>query len=417
MMSYIKTASILFLLLHPIQSLADPIEDANSYAVRVKSSVRYAAFFDSAGTADGAGFLVDKKRGLILSNAHVAGYGTASLEVSFKGEKYQDAQVLYVDTEHDVAILGISPRKVPKKAIEAKLDCSDRKLNGAEVAAFGHPEGLTYSASRGIVSQVRVYDGVDWVQTDAAINPGNSGGPLIELDAGEVVGINAMGLKNPEGLNFAVPSKPICKLLSLLKDDKDPSPPKLPISFAVNEETEEYLIVGGSTSGDLPAGFVLGDRVLKVGGVAVKTPTELKTLLRGKTGEALFVLKRGDKEIVVALKTKPEKNLLDRHYVLADGALIAEDAYPERWDTERYFHVQSVRSGSYAERSGWQNYHLIMSIDGVRPTSLEQVRELLEGEDEKVIILRGWSSQDSKLYDYQEIEYWPYKVELKKAGQ
>ena len=60
-------------------SSADPIEDANSYAVRVKSSVRYAAFFDSAGTADGAGFLVDKKRGLILSNAHVAGYGTASL--------------------------------------------------------------------------------------------------------------------------------------------------------------------------------------------------------------------------------------------------------------------------------------------------------------------------------------------------
>jgi len=226
-----------------------------------------------------------------------------------------------------------------------------------------------------------------------------------------------MGLKDTEGLNFAVPSKPICKILSLLKDGKDPSPPKLPISFAVNKAAEEYLIVGGSTSGDLPAGFVLGDRVLKVGGVAVKTPTELKTLLRGKTGEALFVLKRGDKEIVVALKTKPEKNLLDRQYVLADGALIAKDAYPERWDTERYYHVQSVRSGSYAERSGWQNYHLIMSIDGVRPTSLEQVRELLEGDDEKVIILRGWSSQDSKLYDYQEIEYWPYKVELKKAGQ
>ena len=198
-MSAIKTillTAALAIFANNQQSFADPIEDANSYAVRVKSSVRYAAFFDSAGTADGAGFLVDKKRGLILSNAHVAGYGTASLEVSFKGEKYQDAQVLYVDTEHDVAILGIPPRKVPEKAFEAKLDCSDRKLNGAEVAAFGHPEGLTYSASRGIVSQVRVYDGVDWVQTDAAINPGNSGGPLIDLNTGSVVGINAMGLKD-----------------------------------------------------------------------------------------------------------------------------------------------------------------------------------------------------------------------------
>jgi len=396
---------------------ADPIEDANSYAVRIKSTVRYAFAEEEAGTSNGAGFLVNRAKGWILTNAHVAGYGTGDVQVSFKGHDYVTVQPTYVDPELDFAIVQIANEDIPPEATEARLDCGGRPLNGLAVAAFGHPHGLTYSASRGIISQVRYYNGVDWVQTDAAINPGNSGGPLIELDTGEVVGINAMGLKDTEGLNFAVPSKPICKILSLLKDDKDPSPPKLPISFAVNEEAEEYLIVGGSTSGNLPAGFVLGDRVLKVGGVAVKTPTELKTLLRGKTGEALFVLKRGYKEIVVALKTKPEKNLLDRQYVLADGALIAEDAYPERWDTERYFHVQSVRSGSYAERSGWQNYHLIMSIDGVRPTSLEQVRELLEGEDEKVIILRGWSSQDSKLYDYQEIEYWPYKVELKKAGQ
>ena len=31
----------------------------------MKSSVRYAAFFDSAGTADGAGFLVDKNMFLL----------------------------------------------------------------------------------------------------------------------------------------------------------------------------------------------------------------------------------------------------------------------------------------------------------------------------------------------------------------
>ena len=71
-----------------------------------------------------------------------------------------------------------------------------------EVAAFGHPHGLNYSASRGIISQIRYYDGVDWVQTDAAINPGNSGGPLIDLGSGKIVGINAMKLEDTEGLNF-----------------------------------------------------------------------------------------------------------------------------------------------------------------------------------------------------------------------
>ena len=415
----IKKALALFLLvsLCPTTSYSSPIDDASSYAVRIKATVRYAFAEEAAGTSNGAGFLVDRARGWILTNAHVAGYGTGDVQVSFKGHDYVTVKPTYIDPELDFAIVQIDKSEIPSEATEAKLDCGGRSLNGLAVAAFGHPHGLTYSASRGIISQVRYYNGVDWVQTDAAVNPGNSGGPLIELGTGEVVGINAMGLDDTEGLNFAVPAKPICKILSLLREGKDPSPPKLPISFAVNEAAEEYLIVGGSTSGDLPAGFVLGDRVLKVGGVAVKTPTELKTLLRGKTGEALFVLERSDKEIAVAVKTKPEKNLLDRQYVLADGALIAEDAYPERWDTERYYHVQSVRSGSYAERSGWQNYHLIMSIDGVRPTSLEQVHELLQGEDEKTIILRGWSSQDSKLYDYQEIDYWPYKVELKQAGK
>ena len=108
-----------------------------------------------SGTSNGAGFLVDKERGWIITNAHVSGYGTADLEVSFKDEKYTTAQVLYADNELDLAVIMVSKRKIPDKAKAAKLECSDLRLNGREVAAFGHPEGLSYSASRGIISQVR----------------------------------------------------------------------------------------------------------------------------------------------------------------------------------------------------------------------------------------------------------------------
>ena len=109
--------------------------------------------------------------------------------------------------------------------------------------------------------------------------------------------------------------------------------------------------------------------------------------------------------------------ILDRQYVKADGALIAEDPYPERRGLEGFYHVQSVREGSYAERSGWIQYRLIMSIDGTRPTSLSHINDLLSGENKKVIIFRGWSAQDNKMHDYHEVDYWPYKVELKKAGE
>ena len=64
--------------------------------------------------------------------------------------------------------------------------------------------------------------GLDWVQTDAAINPGNSGGPLVDLSTGRVVGINAMALKKTEGLNFAVPSFPVCKIVNILRENQIP---------------------------------------------------------------------------------------------------------------------------------------------------------------------------------------------------
>ena len=396
---------------------ASPIDDASKYSVRIKSTVQYAFAEEDAGTSNGAGFLVDKQRGWVLTNAHVSGYGTGDLEVSFKGFDYFEAAPVYVDPELDFAVVKVDAENIPKDAKEARLDCGDRSLNGLAVAAYGHPHNLSYSASRGIISQVRYYDGLDWVQTDAAINPGNSGGPLIELGTGDVVGINAMGLKDAEGLNFAVPSKPICKILDLMRAGKDPSPPELPMSFAVNDESEEYLIVGTVIEGGgLTGGILTGDRVFKVDGEPVSTPTQLRTQLRGKTGEILVAVKRGDRQFVARMDVQPQAKILDRKYVLADGALIAQDAYPERWSKEGFFHVHSVRNGSYAERSGWTKYRLLISIDGVRPKSLEHINEMLAGEEKKVIIFRGWASKNDQLYEYHEVSYWPYRVELKTAG-
>ena len=162
---------------------------------------------------------------------------------------------------------------------------------------------------------------------------------------------------------------------------------------------------------------MLGDRLIKVGKKSVATPTALKTYLRGKTGKTDVVVRRNEKEVTTTLHFTPQSKFLDRQYVLADGALIAEDAYPERWGMEGFYQTHSVREGSYAERVGWVQYRLIMSIDGVRPTSLAHIKELLTGDKNKVIIFRGWSEQTLLMHDYYEVEYWPYEVELKKAGE
>ena len=149
---------------------------AEKYAVRVKASIGYPFAEDKAGTFNGAGFLFDKERGWFLTNAHVSGRGTGDVEISFKGQDFNDAKLVYVDPELDFSILSLKKELMPSFAIEAELECEKTQLSGTEVAAFGHPHDLYFSASRGIISKVRFHENHDWVQLDAAINPGNSGG-------------------------------------------------------------------------------------------------------------------------------------------------------------------------------------------------------------------------------------------------
>ena len=388
------------------------LSHAEKYAVRVKSSISYPFAEDKAGTFEGAGFLIDKERGWFLTNAHVSGRGSGDIEISFKGEDFKETELIYVDAELDFSVLSLSPSKIANFAIEAELDCKSDQISGAEVAAFGHPHDLYYSASRGIISKVRFYEGHDWVQLDAAINPGNSGGPLIELQTGKIVGINAMGLEDSEGLNFAVPLEPVCKAVNLLKKDKNPSPPKLPFSFAADHVRETYLTVAGNRYGELPEGVQVGDVLIKVNGVKVKTPTEVSTYLRGSQGSAKFTFERAESQTTIELDFPMKPLLTDRLYLFMDGAVIADDYYLERYEQEKNFMFHSVRDGSYADRFGFSKGEIIIAIDGIKPKSVKHLKELLDGEDSKEIVTRHWSGIDNQFYDFFIKDYAPGYLEI-----
>jgi serine protease Do len=143
------------------------------------------------------------------------------------------AEKAYVDNHLDVAALKIEPASIPKQAAAAELQCAAEYPPGRLVIAFGHPWSLDYTATRGIISGVKVGEGAGSLQTDAALNPGNSGGPLIDAETGLIVGINASRLKGAEGLHFAVPIKFVRTILDLLKQGKDPAPPILPMLFHI----------------------------------------------------------------------------------------------------------------------------------------------------------------------------------------
>lgn len=412
-----KLLLVLIIFSIPNSLTAGSLEDAAKYTVRIKTSISNAFAEDSAGTFNGAGFLVDKLNRYIFTNAHVSGHGNANIKIAFEGYDYEEAIAIYVDPVLDLAVLQTKLKDLPEEVIEAKLDCSERDLNGLAVAAYGHPHGLAFSASRGIISKVRTFETNDWVQTDAAINPGNSGGPLIDIETGKIIGVNAMGFEDTQGLNFAVPMRSVCSILSFLKSGVVPSPPAFPISFAANNVLEEHLTVAGNMYGELPEGIQQGDVIIRVGDNEVFTPNDIFEELRAFSGEVNLKLLRGDQLKNVKISVAPQPSVLSRSFILMDGALISKDVYPERWFREGLFQIHSIAQGSKAEQSALKEYQLIVAVNGSRPTSIKHLFELLNTSRENSIIMREWSDRDNFLFDFKQVNFSPHKLELKEVAE
>ena len=148
----------------------------------------------------GTGFYLDNY-GLIITNEHVVG---KAAEVTIAGKSFAKmlSAVWYTDKKHDLAFLQ-PPSGAPFPTVT--LGKYDLMKDGDEVIAIGHPFGLNYTATQGVISKVdRVRQGLHFIQIDAAINPGNSGGPLVNV-RGEVIGVNTFIIRGGDNLGFALP--------------------------------------------------------------------------------------------------------------------------------------------------------------------------------------------------------------------
>jgi serine protease Do len=152
----------------------------------------------SGGT--GTGFYV-KEFDLIVTNDHVVA-GNAEVTIAGKTFEKSLSRVWYTDRKHDLAFLEV-PKNV--ELPEVRLGRYEEMKDGDSVVAIGHPYGLNYTATQGVISKVdRIREGLKFIQIDAAINPGNSGGPLVNMN-GEIIGVNSFIIRGGDNLGFALP--------------------------------------------------------------------------------------------------------------------------------------------------------------------------------------------------------------------
>jgi S1-C subfamily serine protease len=153
----------------------------------------------------GSGFFISEN-GYIVTNNHVI-EGNTNVSVKLKSGRLLLGNIVNTSPERDLALVKVEGNNFPW----LDLSKNNQLEIGSDVIAIGTPQGLSWSISKGIISQVRQLSNVTVIQTDTPINPGNSGGPLISLKNGRVVGINTFGFKKniSEGLNFAISAEEI----------------------------------------------------------------------------------------------------------------------------------------------------------------------------------------------------------------
>jgi S1-C subfamily serine protease len=175
--------------------------------------------------------LIFSDKGFILTNAHVV-EDANKVTVTLTDGRVYSCQVMGSDEIVDIAVLKIidgDPGSTIANLPVADLGDSDRLRVGKIVIAVGSPGGLDNTVTMGIVSGLErsstmvgiPHKKVDYIQTDAAINPGNSGGPLVDVESGQVIGINAAIRAHMEGTSFAIPINRVREIMSDLADGRE----------------------------------------------------------------------------------------------------------------------------------------------------------------------------------------------------
>lgn len=394
------------------ESIETVFDDAALYTVKFRTTTRHPYVNDTHGTITGAGFLINKDKGWVLTNRHVVAEAPSSVNVRFKGGDYFAAEKFYLDPQLDLALVRIPLESIPQNATEARLGCNEKPEMGNPVVVFGHPAGLNFTGTRGIISGTTFVSGNESLQTDAPLNSGNSGGPLISLNSGKVVGVSQAKINrnDTEGLNLTVSIDHVCKIVSLIEAGRDPSPPSFPIIFVAHDSDKPRLVVARSYYTDKSL-LEFGDIIKRVSGSTkqISNIDHLMYQLRGVEESAALVIERDGEEMIVTLPFIPQPKLLEQTGLALSGMTLSNFNPIDRGEGgyEDAVYVAHVAKGSEAYNAWFEDSDLIYSIQGKRVFSTDDVHQVLNSfnntEEEVKVLVRVYSDDPHTVFSYHEL--------------
>ncbi|KAL9827469.1 Protease Do-like 7 [Arabidopsis thaliana] len=317
---------------------------------------------ESAGASYATGFIVDKRRGIILTNRHVVKPGPVVAEAMFVNREEIPIYPVYRDPVHDFGFFSYDPSAVQFLTYQEIPLAPEAASVGLEIRVVGNDSGEKVSILAGTLARLDrdaphyKKDGYNdfntfYMQAASGTKGGSSGSPVIDWQ-GRAVALNA-GSKSSSASAFFLPLQRVVRALSFLQKSIDSRTDKpkavhiprgtLQMTFlhkgfdeirrlGLRSETEQVVRHASPTgeTGMLVVDSVPGDVLVRVNGTVLTQFLNLENLLDDGVGQILELeIERGGQPLSVSVSVQDLHSITPDHFLEVSGAVIHPLSYQQ----------------------------------------------------------------------------------------
>ncbi|KAL8161830.1 hypothetical protein V2J09_013319 [Rumex salicifolius] len=377
---------------------------------------------ESAGASYATGFVVDKHRGIILTNRHVVKTGPVVAEAMFLNREEVPVYPVYRDPVHDFGFYRYDPNAVQFLNYEEIPLAPEAACVGLEIRVVGNDSGEKVSILAGTLARLDrdaphyKKDGYNdfntfYMQAASGTKGGSSGSPVIDWQ-GRAVALNA-GSKTSSASAFFLPLERVVRALEYMQNGRDLSPynwPAITIPRGTLQATfvhkgfdeirrlglqreSEMMVRHASPTGEtgmlvvdsvVPGGpaykrLETGDVLICVNGEVLTQFLKLETLLDENVNQKIELqIERGGTLMAVDLEVQDLHLITPDHFLQVSGAVI----HPLSYQQARNFRfncglVYVADPGYMLFRAGVQRHSIIKKFAGEEISCLKDLISVL----------------------------------------
>ncbi|XP_074284746.1 protease Do-like 7 [Silene latifolia] len=377
---------------------------------------------ESAGASYATGFVVDKRRGIILTNRHVVKSGPVVAEAMFLNREEIPVYPVYRDPVHDFGFFHYDPQQVRFLKYEEIPLAPECACVGLEIRVVGNDSGEKVSILAGTLARLDrdaphyKKDGYNdfntfYMQAASGTKGGSSGSPVIDWQ-GRAVALNA-GSKSSSASAFFLPLERVVRALRYLQNGRDLSPVKWPAitiprgtlqvtfvhkgfdeTFRLGLQKDTELMVRHASPPEetgmlvvdsvVPGGpahkhLETGDVLVRVNGEIMTQFLKLETLLDDCVNQKIeFQIQRGGTPVTVDIVVQDMHSITPDHFLEVSGAVI----HPLSYQQARNFRfncglVYVAEPGYMLVRAGVPRHAIIKKFAGQEISCLQELISVL----------------------------------------